>query len=147
LACHFVAVGQHQGMAFRADIFWKSACGRCPDCGAPIRAADDKTGRFARLWDTPSHCAGCGMTLRRKEGFFLGAIVWNYGLTAFGVLPLVLAAYRLGWLDGAWAVRLAVAAIFVVPPLIHAFAWRLWVGTYYGFLPDQLPSGGRRLDD
>ncbi|MEK0438046.1 MAG: hypothetical protein RL444_1194 [Verrucomicrobiota bacterium] len=134
-------------MAFRADIFWKSACGRCPDCGAPIRAADDKTGRFARLWDTPSHCAGCGMTLRRKEGFFLGAIVWNYGLTAFGVLPLVLAAYRLGWLDGAWAVRLAVAAIFVVPPLIHAFAWRLWVGTYYGFLPDQLPSGGRRLDD
>lgn len=134
-------------MAFRADIFWKSACGRCPDCGAPIRAADDKTGRFARIWDTPTHCAGCGMTLRRKEGFFLGAIVWNYGLTAFGVLPLVLAAYRLGWLDGAWAVRLAVAAIFVVPPLIHAFAWRLWVGTYYGFLPDQLPSGGRRLDD
>ncbi|NBV49486.1 MAG: hypothetical protein EBR95_10725 [Verrucomicrobia bacterium] len=134
-------------MAFRADIFWKSACGRCPDCGAPIRAADDKTGCFARLWDTPTHCAGCGMTLRRKEGFFLGAIVWNYGLTAFGVLPLVLAAYRLGWLDGAWAVRLAVAAIFVVPPLIHAFAWRLWVGTYYGFLPDQLPSGGRRLDD
>jgi hypothetical protein len=134
-------------MAFRADIFWKSACGRCPDCGAPIRAAEDKTGRFARLWDTPTHCAGCGMTLRRKEGFFLGAIVWNYGLTAFGVLPLVLAAYRLGWLDGAWAVRLAVAAIFVVPPLIHAFAWRLWVGTYYGFLPDQLPSGGRRLDD
>ena len=134
-------------MAFRADIFWKSACGRCPDCGAPIRAADDKTGRFARLWDTPTHCAGCGMTLRRKEGFFLGAIVWNYGLTAFGVLPLVLAAYRLGWLDGAWAVRLAVAAIFVVPPLIHAFAWRLWVGTYYGFLPDQLPSSGRRLDD
>ena len=134
-------------MAFRADIFWKSACGRCPDCGAPIRAADDKTGRFARLWDTPTHCAGCGMTLRRKEGFFLGAIVWNYGLTAFGVLPLVLAANRLGWIDGAWAVRLAVAAIFVVPPLIHAFAWRLWVGTYYGFLPDQLPSGGRRLDD
>ena len=113
----------------------------------PIRAEGDQTGRFARLWDTPKHCAGCGMTLRRKEGFFLGAIVWNYGLTAFGVLPLVLTAYRLGWLDGTWAVRLAVGAIFVVPPLIHAFAWRLWIGTYYGFLPDQLPSGGRRLDD
>lgn len=91
-------------MAFRADIFWKSACGRCPDCGAPIRAEGDQTGRFARLWDTPTHCAGCGMTLRRKEGFFLGAIVWNYGLTAFGVLPLVLVAYRLGWIGGDWAV-------------------------------------------
>lgn len=134
-------------MAFRGDIFWQSACGRCPDCGAPIRAEGDQTGRFARLWDTPTHCAGCGMTLRRKEGFFLGAIVWNYGLTAFGVLPLVLGAYRLGWVGGDWAVRLAVGAIFVVPPLIHAFAWRLWIGTYYGFLSDQLPSGGRRLDD
>ncbi|MEY4307442.1 MAG: hypothetical protein RJA95_810, partial [Verrucomicrobiota bacterium] len=28
-------------MQFRADIFWQSACGRCPDCGAPIRGADD----------------------------------------------------------------------------------------------------------
>lgn len=87
------------------------------------------------------------MTLRRKEGFFLGAIVWNYGLTAFGVLPLVLLAYRLDFLNATWAIRFAVAAIFLVPPLIHAFAWRLWLGTYYGFLADQLPSGGRRLDD
>jgi hypothetical protein len=62
------------------------------------------------------------------------------------VLPFVLAAYRLGWLDGAWAVRLAVAAIFVVPPLIHAFAWRLWVGTSTASCPISL-SGGRRLDD
>jgi hypothetical protein len=134
-------------MRFRADIFWQSACGRCPDCGARIRGEADRTAWLARLWDTPAHCSGCGMTLRRKEGFFLGAIVWNYGLTAFGVLPLVLLAHRFGWIGDAWAVRLAVGAIFLVPPLIHAFAWRLWVGTYYAFLPDQLPSRGRRLDD
>ena len=134
-------------MKFRADIFWKSACGRCPDCGAKVRGAADRAGWLARLWDTPATCAGCGMMLRRKEGFFLGAIVWNYGLTAFGVLPLVLAAYRFGWIGSDAAIRLAVAAIFLVPPLIHAFAWRLWIGTYYAFLSDQLPSGGRRLDD
>lgn len=134
-------------MQFRTDIFWKSACGRCPDCGAKIRSASDRTGWLARLWDTPATCGGCGMTLRRKEGFFLGAIVWNYGLTAFGVLPLVLVAHRTGLVGADWAIRLAVAAIFLVPPFIHAFAWRLWVGTYYAFLPDQLPSGGRRLDD
>ena len=134
-------------MQFRADIFWKSACGRCPDCGAKIRSASDRTGWVARLWDTPATCGGCGMTLRRKEGFFLGAIVWNYGLTAFGVLPLVLVAHRAGLVGTDWAIRLAVAAIFLVPPFIHAFAWRLWVGTYFAFLPDQLPSGGRRLDD
>ena len=134
-------------MKFRADIFWKSACGRCPDCGAKIRSASDRTGWLARLWGTPATCGGCGMTLRRKEGFFLGAIVWNYGLTAFGVLPLVLLAQRLEWIGSVWAIRLAIGAIFLVPPLIHAFAWRLWIGTYYAFLPDQLPSGGRRLDD
>jgi len=87
------------------------------------------------------------MTLRRKEGLILGAIVWNYGLTAVGVLPAVPAAYRQGWIGGGWAVRLAVGAIFVVPPLIHAFSRRLWIGTCYGFLPAQLPSRGRRFDD
>jgi hypothetical protein len=134
-------------MQFRSDIFWKSACGHCPDCGAKVRGSSDRTSWLARLWDTPTHCSGCGMTLRRKEGFFLGAIVWNYGLTAFGVLPLVLLAQRLEWIGSVWAIRLAVGAIFLVPPLIHAFSWRLWIGTYYAFLPDQLPSGGRRLDD
>ena len=134
-------------MKFRADIFWNSACGRCPDCGAKTRRASDRTGWLARLWDTPATCGGCGMTLRRKEGFFLGAIVWNYGLTAFGVLPLVLLAQSLEWFGSVWAIRLAVGAIFLVPPFIHAFSWRLWIGTYYAFLPDQLPSGGRRLDD
>ncbi len=134
-------------MQFRADIFWQSACGRCPDCGAKIRGAADRAGWLARLWDTPAHCSGCGMTLRRKEGFFLGAIVWNYGLTAFGVLPLVLVAHRFGLIGDEAAIRLAIGVIFLVPPLIHAFAWRLWIGTYYAFLPDQLPSGGRRLDD
>jgi hypothetical protein len=134
-------------MQFRSDIFWKSACGHCPDCGAKVRGSSDCTGWLARLWDTPATCGGCGMTLRRKEGFFLGAIVWNYGLTAFGVLPLVLLAQSLEWIGSVWAIRLAVGAIFLVPPLIHAFSWRLWIGTYYAFLPDQLPSGGRRLDD
>jgi len=134
-------------MKFRADIFWNSACGRCPDCGAGTRSVSDQTGWLARLWDTPATCGGCGITLRRKEGFFLGAIVWNYGLTAFGVLPLLLLAKSLEWIGSDGAIRLAIGAIFLVPPLIHAFSWRLWIGTYYAFLPDQLPSGGRRLDD
>jgi len=75
------------------------------------------------------------MTLRRKEGLIFGVIVWNHGLTAVGVLPAVPAAYRQGWIGGGWAVRLEVGAIFVVPPLIHAFSWRLWIGTCYGLLP------------
>ena len=87
------------------------------------------------------------LRLVQEDGGFAPPQLTHTPPTAFGVLPLVLVAYRLGWIGGDWSVRLAVGAIFVVPPLIHAFAWRLWIGTYYAFLPDQLPSGGRRLDD
>jgi len=87
------------------------------------------------------------MLLRRKDGFFLGAIVWNYGLTAFGALPLLLFAFAQGWLAGLTAVKLAAVVALAVPPFIHAFAWRLWLGTYYGFLPEQLPSAALRTDD
>lgn len=97
--------------------------------------------------NTPDRCEACGMVLRRKEGFFLGAIVWNYGLTAFGVLPLLLFCFAQGWVSGLTAVKVAAATALLVPPFIHAFAWRLWLGTYYGFLPEQLPSASARTDD
>lgn len=134
-------------MAFRSDIFWQCARGGCPDCGEPIRPEGAPPTGLSRLWNIPDRCPECGMVLRRHEGFFLGAIVWNYGLTAFGALPLLLTAHLLGWISWIWMVRLAVAAALLIPPLIHAFAWRLWIGTYYGFLPEQLPSRGRRADD
>ena len=134
-------------MQFRSDIFWKCARGGCPDCGAEIRPAADKSTGLARLWNIPDRCPECGMELRRREGFFLGAMVWNYALTAFGVLPLLLLAYRLDWIDWTWTVRLIIASALLIPPLIHAFSWRLWIGTYYAFLPEQLPSNGRRTDD
>ncbi len=93
------------------------------------------------------NCAGCGMTLRRKDGFFLGSIVWNYGLISFGVLPILLLCQSKNWISTDHAIQIAVIAAFVLPFFIHGFAWRLWIGTYYGFFPDQLPSTGRRLDD
>ena len=128
-------------MQFRSDIFWQCARGGCPDCGSSLRSG------AVRWWNIPDRCPGCGMLLRRQEGFFLGAMVWNYGLTAFGVLPALIVAYRFGWVDWAWSVRLAIGSAVLIPPLIHGFAWRLWLGTYYGFLPGQLPSSGGRTDD
>ena len=126
-------------MRFRPDLFLRCACGRCPDCGAP----EQLTG-LATIRD---RCTACGMVLRRREGFFLGAMVWNYGLTAFGLLPVLLVLRAYDWIGFAAAVWLAVAVILLVPWLIHGVAWRLWLGTYYAFLPEQLPSSGRRLDD
>jgi hypothetical protein len=132
-------------MAFRSDLFFRCARGRCPDCGEPMRAPT--AGFLSRFLNTPDVCGHCGMVLRRKEGFFLGAIVWNYGLTAFGVLPVLLFCFAQGWIGGLTAVKIAAATALVVPPFIHAFAWRLWLGTYYGWLPGQLPSASARTDD
>ncbi len=126
-------------MRFRHDLFLRCARGGCPDCGA--------AGQLKGLATIPDRCSACGMVLRRREGFFLGAMVWNYGLTAFGLLPVLLLLRAYGWIGFAAAVWLAVAVLLLVPWLIHGFAWRLWLGTYYGFLPEQLPSSGRRLDD
>ena len=126
-------------MRFRLDLFLRCARGACPDCGAP--------GQLAGMATIRDRCAACGMVLRRREGFFLGAMVWNYGLTAFGLLPVLLVLRAYDWVSFATAVKLAIAVILLVPWLIHGFAWRLWLGTYYGFLPGQLPSSGRRLDD
>ena len=79
--------------------------------------------------------------LRREGGFFLGALVWNYGLVAFGALPLLLAAVALGLLAPRQAGWLALGACLVLPWLLHRLAWRLWLGTYYACLPDQLGRG------
>jgi len=132
-------------MAFRPDIFWRSARGHCPDCNQDINPPG--VALWKKLFNTPMQCTGCGMTLRRKEGFFLGSIVWNYGLISFGVLPILLLCLNRNWISTDHAIQIAVIAALVLPFLIHGFAWRLWIGTYYAFLPDQLPSSGRRLDD
>jgi len=87
------------------------------------------------------------MALRRVGGFFLGAIVWSYGLIAFGALPAVAVAHWTGLIGPGAAVKLAVAAVLLLPVLLNGLSWRLWLGTYYGFLPEQLPSGDRRADD
>lgn len=126
-------------MRFRFDVFWRCARGRCPDCGAP-----DQLRGVATI---PDRCGACGLLLRRREGFFLGAMVWNYGLTAFGLLPWLLVLRAYGWVSVGTAVGAAIGVILLVPWLLHGLAWRLWLGTYYGFLPDQLPSAGRALDD
>jgi len=133
-------------MSFRFDIFWRSACGQCPDCAKPLRFSPDAS-VFERLSNIPSRCANCGLVLRRKEGFFLGAMVWNYGLIAFGILPVLLLCLSKEWLTIGSTVKIAVGVVLLLPPFIHALAWRFWLGTYYGFLPDQLPSQGRRVDD
>ncbi len=123
-------------MNVQPHLFWQVARGRCPRCAMALPKAPP--------WNVAPQCGDCGLILRRPGGFFLGALVWNYGLIAFGYLPLLLIPGLLGWVSWKPLVWAAVMGGLVLPWLIHGLAWRLWIGTYYTWLPDQL---GKRTDD
>lgn len=123
-------------MNVQPHLFWQVALGRCPRCAATLPKAPP--------WNVAPQCGHCALILRRPGGFFLGALVWNYGLIAFGYLPLLLIPGLLGWVGWKPLVWAAVIGGLVLPWLIHGLAWRLWIGTYYTWLPEQL---GKRTDD
>ncbi len=69
----------------------------------------------------------------------MGALVWNYGMIAFGGIPLLaLMTYGLNWLTWKQAVWVAVTLGLTLPWFLHRLAWRLWIASYYCFLPDQI---------
>ncbi len=105
---------------------------QCPNCGSG--------GLFRGLLRIRYRCPGCGLKLSRSDGFFLGAMVWNYGLTVFGVLaPLVLLG-ALGMLSLEVVVAGCFLAGLLVPILCYRLAWSLWLMCYYWALPHELPS-------
>lgn len=85
-------------------------------------------------------CSHCDLRYERETGFFLGAIYFNYGITAlivtvgYIVLSISQATSRQGTLN----VTVAFAVIF--PLLFSRFARSLWLG--FDFLIDPRP-----LDD
>jgi len=87
------------------------------------------------------------MVLRRHDGFFLGALVWNYGMTSFGALPLTVLAWKLGWVPPKVALGIAVALCLTLPVLLYRLSWRIWLALYYACLPEQLPANGARDTD
>lgn len=113
----------------------------CPNCG-------DRTlftpGRPFQLNRT---CPTCGLKLEREEGFFLGAMALNYGLTCFAfLLPTVLLWY-LGVLGDKVAIGVALVGSFLVPLALYrsSRSWQLML--YYFFLPQHLPANRRELTD
>ena len=121
------------------EIVRRCLAHECPDCGKALPKG--------RPWNFPFACKACGFVLRRHEGFFLGALVLNYAMTAFGALPLTVLAWKLGWVPPKVALALALTLGFSLPVLLYRFSWRLWLAGHYGFLPEQLPVNGAKADD
>lgn len=60
-------------MRFRT-LLWRAVRLRCTLCG--------KGRMFDGYWKVRESCSHCGQDFAREQGFFLGSIYFNYGLTA-----------------------------------------------------------------
>ncbi len=121
----------------RMQLFRWSLSGRCPNCGS--------SSIWQHLLRLKSRCPACGLLAHRSDGFFLGPLSINYGVTVFFCLPAVLLAYQAGWLGYRAAVVTAVVIAVVFPMVFYRFAWGLWFLAYYWLLPHELPANETEL--
>ena len=82
-------------------------------------------------------CTNCDLLYERESGFFLGAIYFNYGLTALIVTVgyIVLSISQITSRQGTLNTTVAFAIIF--PLLFSRYARSLWLG--FDFMIDPRP--------
>lgn len=113
----------------RAQIVARGLTNRCPNCGG--RTLFQSGSLFAI---NPS-CPRCGLRIERDEGFFLGSMSLNYGVTLAGFLtPVMLLAYK-GVIGTTTAIVLAGIGAIAVPALLYRSSRSWWLMNYYVFLP------------
>jgi predicted RNA-binding Zn-ribbon protein involved in translation (DUF1610 family) len=122
----------------RLQIVTRGLTNCCPNCGGRTLFRAD-----ARFRLNPE-CPACGFAFERgkDEGFFLGSMSLNYGVTLVAyLLPLALLAYH-GVLSLQVAAVLAGVGALGVPALLYRPSRSWWLMNYYFFLPHHLPANG-----
>lgn len=118
----------------RVQIIGRGLANRCPNCGGRTLF------RPGTLFELDRQCRACGLKLERDEGFFLGSLSLNYGVTVVGFLLPVLLLWRAGLLGGTAAAVVAGAGALGVPMLFYRSSRSWWLMCYYYFLPHHLPA-------
>jgi uncharacterized protein (DUF983 family) len=122
----------------RARIIARGLANCCPNCGAHTLF---KSGTWFRL--NPA-CPNCGFEFERRhdEGFFLGSMSLNYGVTLVCYLaPVALLAF-FKVIGTTLAVGLAGGGALVFPLLFYRASRSWWLMNYYFFFPQHLPANG-----
>lgn len=113
------------------QLIKRTACLACPNCGyRPI---------FRSLFRVHLECPSCKLPLAGRQGFYLGAMCVNYGITVFTLLPFLLVALLKHWVPLSWGIVLAFVVAVLGPILTYRISWALWLFSYYVFLPNELP--------
>lgn len=125
----------------RGQILVRGLSNRCPNCAGKTLFKPDK------FFELNKACPKCGLEIERDEGFFLGSMSLNYGVTIVFFLIPVLLIFLLGWLSGLAASIIAGIGAFGVPVLFYRSSRSWWLANYYAFLPHHLPANQRELSD
>ena len=124
----------------RGQIIARGLTNRCPNCGGRTLF---KAGTF---FETNKECPQCGFKIERDEGFFIGSMSLNYGVTLVCFLtPVLLLAYY-HVIGVTFASVLAGVGALAVPALFYRSSRSWWLMNYYFFLPQHLPANRAALE-
>jgi uncharacterized protein (DUF983 family) len=105
----------------------------CPRCGeTPLFP---RHGAWPNWFRMERRCAFCGLTFERAQGYFVGAIYINYGVTTV----LVLTGYFILWgkteLSTAAQFAIWVPVLLVFPLWFFRYSRSLWLALEYSVNP------------
>ncbi|HEY3756353.1 MAG TPA: DUF983 domain-containing protein [Opitutaceae bacterium] len=125
----------------RPQIIKRGLTNRCPNCG------QKSLFKAGTLFELNRACPHCGLKLERDEGFFLGSMSLNYGVTCVGyLLPVGLLAYNQA-ISSTVAIVLAGVGALAVPALFYRSSRSWWLMNYYLVLPQHLPANRPKLPE
>ena len=123
----------------RGQLIVRGLTNCCPNCGA------HKLFKSGTLFELNAECPDCGLKIERDEGFFLGSMSLNYGVTLIGFLLPVLILFLTGVIGGVTAAVLAGIGALVFPMAFYRSSRSWWLMSYYYFLPHHLPANRGEL--
>ena len=122
----------------RAQIVTRGLTNRCPNCGARTLF------KPGTLFKINQRCPACGFEFERAndEGFFLGSMSLNYGVTlvCFLMPVMLLAFYKV--IGTTTAIVLAGVGAIGFPALFYRSSRSWWLMNYYFLFPQHLPANG-----
>jgi uncharacterized protein (DUF983 family) len=118
----------------RLQVVSRGLRNRCPNCGEATLF------REGTLFEVNKACSSCALQFERDEGFFIGSMSLNYGVTLVLFLtPVMILAYK-GVIGTTLAIVLAGVGSIGFPILFYRSSRSWWLMQYYLLFPNHLPA-------
>ncbi len=122
----------------RVQIVCRGLTNRCSNCGGRTLFVPNS------LFKVNKECSACGFVIERAndEGFFIGSMSLNYGMTIMlYLIPVLLFAYYKA-ISVSAAIAFAGIGSIGFPVLFYRSSRSWWLMNYYLLFPHHLPANG-----